>query len=174
MIPAEQRLRNNRDFRAVYAKGRSRVGPLAVLYVWKRPADAPAPTSGRRIGFVVSKKQGGAIERNRIKRRMREAVRLRLSDLKDGPYDLIFVARSGLKTAEWPQIQAALAELLRQSGMLANKPAVAERAAPNETANARDNRDRENGLTENARQWNQQAKRRRRNRNSRRNVRNFG
>ena len=119
MTPAEQRLRNNRDFRAVYAKGRSRVGPLAVLYVWKRPADIPSPTPGRRIGFVVSKKQGGAVERNRIKRRMREAVRLRLPELKDGPYDLIFVARSGLKTAEWPQIQAALGELLRQSGMFA-------------------------------------------------------
>ncbi len=118
MMPAEQRLRNNRDFRLVYAKGRSRVGPLAVLYVWKRPADSPSPTPERRIGFVVSKKQGGAVDRNRIKRRMREAVRLRLPDLKEGPYDLIFVARSGLKTAEWPQIQAGLAELLRQSGML--------------------------------------------------------
>ena len=119
MTPAEQRLRNNRDFRAVYAKGRSRVGPLAVLYVWKRPDTVPSPTPGRRIGFVVSKKQGGAVERNRIKRRMREAVRLRLPELKDGPYDLIFVARSGLKTTDWPQIQAALAELLRQSGMFA-------------------------------------------------------
>ena len=148
MIPAEQRLRNNRDFRAVYAKGRSRVGPLAVLYVWKRPADSPAPTSGRRIGFVVSKKQGGAIERNRIKRRMREAVRLRLGDLKDGPYDLIFVARSGLKTAEWPQLQAALAELLRQGGMLANKPAaIAERAAPNATGNNGNSGDNEHGTS---------------------------
>ena len=121
MPPAEQRLRNNRDFRTVYAKGRSRVGPLAVLYVWKRPADSPSPTLGRRIGFVVSKKQGGATERNRIKRRMREAVRLRLPDLKNGPHDMIFVARSGLKTAQWPEIQAALAELLRQSGMFAPK-----------------------------------------------------
>ena len=121
MIPAQQRLRNNRDFRLVYAKGRSRVGPLAVLYVWKRPADSHAPHPGRRIGFVVSKKQGGAIERNRIKRRMREAIRLRLDELKDGPYDLIFVARSGMKTAEWAQIQAAMAELLRQSGMFAAK-----------------------------------------------------
>ena len=119
MSLAQQRLRNNRDFRTAYAKGRSRVGPLAVLYVWKRPAAIPSPTTGRRIGFVVSKKQGNAVERNRIKRRLREAARLRLPDLKEGPYDLIFVARSGLKTAEWPQIQAALAELLRQSGMLA-------------------------------------------------------
>lgn len=119
MSLAEQRLRNNRDFRTAYAKGRSRVGPLAVLYVWKRPAALPSPAiTGRRIGFVVSKKQGNAVERNRIKRRMREAVRLRLPSLKEGPYDLIFVARSGLKTAEWPQIQTALAELLRQSGML--------------------------------------------------------
>ena len=69
------------------------------------------------------------MERNRIKRRMREATRLRLPELKDGPYDMIFVARSGLKTADWPQIQAALAELLRQSGMFAptdNAPKNAE------------------------------------------------
>ena len=131
MTLAEQRLRNNRDFRVVYAKGRSHVGPLAVLYVWKRPPDSKAPTTGRRIGFVVSKKQGDAVDRNRIKRRLREAVRLRLTDLKEGPYDLIVVARSGLKDAEWTQIQAALTELLRRGGMLAPKPAPQVKSADN-------------------------------------------
>ena len=115
MLPANQRLRNNRDFRVAYARGRSHVSSMAVLYVWKRPAEQRSETAGRRIGFVVSKKQGGAVERNRIKRRMREAIRLRLDAIQDGPLDLIFVGRSRLKTATWPEVQAAMDELLQRA-----------------------------------------------------------
>ena len=117
MLPTEQRLRNNRDFRAIYARGRSYVHPLAVLYSVRRTGDAVTAAPGRRIGFVVSKKQGDAVVRNRIKRRLREAVRLRLSDLRDGPYDVIFVGRGRLKTALWSEVQAAVDELLRRAGL---------------------------------------------------------
>lgn len=118
MLPAEQRLRNNPDFRAIYARGRSYAHSLTVLYVMRRTGEAAEAVPGRRIGFVVSKKQGDAVVRNRIKRRLREAVRLCLPALKDGPFDLIFIGRSGLKSAEWPAIQAAVAELLRRGNIL--------------------------------------------------------
>ena len=118
MLPAEHRLRANRDFRLVYAKGRSHAHPVAVLYIMKRTGEYAGAAPGIRIGFVVSKKQGGAVVRNRIKRRMREAVRLRLSDLREGAFDLIFVGRTRAKTAEWPEMQSAIEELLRRANLL--------------------------------------------------------
>ncbi|HZO90151.1 MAG TPA: ribonuclease P protein component [Chthonomonadaceae bacterium] len=131
MLPEEQRLRDNRDFRRVYARGRSYANGLAVLYVLRRDAaDTPA-VPGRRIGFVVSKKQGGAVVRNRIKRRLREAVRLRLPALREGPLDIIFVARGRLKEASWPEVQAAVDDLLRRGRLLrADTPTAMAEAPP--------------------------------------------
>ncbi|MCS6775482.1 MAG: ribonuclease P protein component [Chloroherpetonaceae bacterium] len=117
MLPATYRLRDPRDFRRVYARGRSLVHRLAVLYVSPRDT-ASAGSHGLRIGFVVSRKQGGAAARNRIKRRLREAVRRRLEALVHRPVDLIFVCRSGLKSATWPEVQAAVEELLGRAGLL--------------------------------------------------------
>lgn len=115
MLPADQRLRANREFRLVYARGRSYVHSLAVLYLMHRKDSAL--DVGRRIGFVVSKKQGGAVVRNRIKRRLREAVRLQLPEMREGPFDMAFVGRSKLKDASWPEIQAAVADLVRRAGL---------------------------------------------------------
>ena len=89
-----------------------------MIYVWKRAGDSAQAAPGRRIGFVVSKKQGDAVVRNRIKRRLREAVRLRLPDLREGPYDVLFLGRSRLKAAPWPDVQATIDTLLRRAGLL--------------------------------------------------------
>ena len=118
MLPAAERLRANRDFRLVYARGRSQVHRLVVLYIWRRSGQSAQDVPGRRIGFVVSKKQGDAVVRNRIKRRLREAVRQRRADLPDGPFDLVFVGRSGVRTASWSEVEAAIDDLLRRAGLL--------------------------------------------------------
>jgi ribonuclease P protein component len=91
---------------------------MAVLNVLRRTGEYAQAAPGRRFGFVVSKKQGKAVARNRIKRRLREAVRLRLSDVKEGPFDLVFVGRSALKEADWTAIQAAIDDLLRRANLL--------------------------------------------------------
>jgi len=134
MLPAEQRLRENRDFRLIYARGRSHADSLAVIYVMRRNGDHANAAPGRRIGFVVSKKLGDAVVRNRIKRRMREALRLRLPDLREGPFDIIFVGRTGAKGAEWSAIQVSVGELLRRAGMLrANAEARSPAKPPRES-----------------------------------------
>ena len=130
MLPDEQRLRENRDFRLIYARGRSHADSLAVIYVMRRNGDHADAAPGRRVGFVVSKKLGDAVVRNRIKRRLREAVRLRLPDLREGPFDVIFVGRTGAKGAEWSAIQAAVGELLRRAGLLRENTNGPERAKP--------------------------------------------
>lgn len=118
MLPTSNRLRSNRDFRKIYARGRSYPNPICVLYVLPRE---PEESSGLRIGFVTSKKLGGAVARNRIKRRLREAVRLMLPKLTSLPYDLIFVGRSRAKAADWEEICGAILELSRRAKLLLEK-----------------------------------------------------
>ena len=108
MLHKENRLCNARDFKRVYSRGRSYVHSLAVLYVYRtQEADL-------RIGFSVSKKLGGAVIRNRIKRRLREACRERIAGL-DGGFDLVVVGRSRLNDAEYGAIQSALKELFQRA-----------------------------------------------------------
>jgi ribonuclease P protein component len=116
MLPAVNRLRSNKDFRQVYSLGKSHVSGYAVIYVMPRPDNS---AGNLRIGFVVSKKQGKAVVRNRMKRRFRDAVNRQLPMIAfDAPCDVVFVLRSRLKTASWEEVQTAAAELLRRSGLL--------------------------------------------------------
>lgn len=133
MLPAANRLRANRDFRQVYSRGRSYPNPVAVLYVMRRTGDYANAAPGTRIGFVVSKKQGGAVVRNRIKRRLRETVRRILPDLLDGPFDLIFVGRSRAHTSDWTELQEAVEYLLRRGNLLRTGYDQKERGRPDES-----------------------------------------
>jgi ribonuclease P protein component len=119
LLPSEERLRRDRDFKRVYAAKRAIVHPLMVLYT--RPS-----REGRRIGFSVSKKMGDAVRRNRIKRRLREACRAHRPVLKSG-FDAIFVARSKLGAATYEEIVRTVIDLFRRAG-LTERPARAERA----------------------------------------------
>lgn len=70
-FPRRVRLLRHSDFERVYKQGRRHFGSnMAVFYLLR------AEGNGTRIGFTVGKALGGAVERNRIKRRLREAVRL--------------------------------------------------------------------------------------------------
>src|SRR5262249_50883968 len=76
-FPRSSRLLKHADFQAVYKEGRKQfTGNLAAFY--RERSDQ----SGPRIGFAVGKVLGGAVQRNRIRRRMRAAVGRRLSNLE--------------------------------------------------------------------------------------------
>jgi len=57
-----------------------------------------------RAGFTATKRIGGAVERNRAKRRLREAARLLLPQLASPGFDYVFVARGGVTTRPWPRL----------------------------------------------------------------------
>ena len=80
------RLLKHSDFERVYKQGRRHFSPHMTVFYLRRAAGA-LPEKGSRIGFTVGRVLGGAVERNRIKRRLREAVRLRRSVL-DGVVDV--------------------------------------------------------------------------------------
>ena len=73
-----------------------------------------------RAGFTATKRIGGAVERNRAKRRLREAARRLLLEFGHPGYDYVFIARGGVTTRPWPRllddVKSALVRLAADSG----------------------------------------------------------
>ena len=91
-------IKQNGDFHRIYAKGKSAVSPCVVVYCRKNRLGT------NRTGFTVSKKIGKAVVRNRIRRRLREIVRLNNVRLEQG-YDLILVARTRAVEADYRRLE---------------------------------------------------------------------
>src|ERR1700760_1733092 len=93
------RLRKRPDFLAC---ARSPSCAKGALVVQARPREDGEPLV--RAGFTATKRIGGAVERNRAKRRLREAARLLLPALASPGFDYVFVARGGVTTRPWPRL----------------------------------------------------------------------
>jgi ribonuclease P protein component len=91
------RLSRSRDFDTVYRQGRATSSRFLVLYTFRRPDDEASP-GGPRLGLAVPRKAGGAVERNRIKRRLRAAFE-QLRPVVDPDCDYVIVVRPGLVEA---------------------------------------------------------------------------
>ena len=101
----------NNEFRRAYARGKSYVTPLVVVYVVKnRRKEA-------RVGITTSKKVGNAVQRNRSRRVLREAYRQLADRVKPG-YDLVLVARGRTPFAKSTQVQCHLERQLWDAGVL--------------------------------------------------------
>jgi ribonuclease P protein component len=105
------RLTRATDFQRVRRSGKSYAHPLVVLVVGR--SEHPLP----RVGLVVGRSLGNAVQRNRAKRRLRAAMLPFLPVLAPG-HDFILIGRAGLLTASFPEIQQALQTLLRRAHLL--------------------------------------------------------
>jgi ribonuclease P protein component len=89
------------------------------LLVQPRRAPPNAPSIG--AGFTATRKVGGAVQRNRCKRRLREAARLLLPDLGRPGFDYVFIARQGTAERPWPRllddVKSALLRLAAEDGV---------------------------------------------------------
>jgi ribonuclease P protein component len=94
-VKRRNRLSRSRDFDAVYRKGRSVSTRYLILYDFPRPDESGEEP---RLGLAVSRKVGGAVERNRIKRRLRSAFDDVREDLPAG-HDYVLIARPGFGEA---------------------------------------------------------------------------
>lgn len=112
MFPRKYRLKKKGDFQKAFQKGKSIATPYLVLYtILKEPPGYP------RIGIAVSRKLGTAVARNRIKRRLREAIKPHLVNLKE-TYDIIIVARNKIKGLEFNDLEKNLVYLLKKSRVI--------------------------------------------------------
>ncbi|MDR2591139.1 MAG: ribonuclease P protein component, partial [Oscillospiraceae bacterium] len=99
-------LKRNHEFKRLYSKGKSAASKYAVVYCNKnyRTVDN---LSKNRLGVTVSTKLGGAVQRNRIRRRLKEIYRINEHLFVSG-YDIVIVARTGSKEAVWNDLQSSV------------------------------------------------------------------
>jgi ribonuclease P protein component len=109
-MPALPMLRRRADFDEIGRRGRTQSSPLLVLRSLR---------TGRgetRIGLSTPRTLGGAVQRNRIRRRMRELIRGRIGRIGPG-WDLLLIVRPLATNASWDELGSTLDELLRRSGI---------------------------------------------------------
>ena len=112
------RLSRSADFDRVYREGRSHASRHLVLYSFPRDGGAAHEP---RLGVSVGRKVGGAVERNRVKRVLREAFWVVAPELPEG-HDFVLVARPDagplVRDGGAPAVEAALRELVRSAGLV--------------------------------------------------------
>jgi ribonuclease P protein component len=110
-VKRRYRLADKERFRQVRQTGVSFAHPLMVLCL------LPNAQATSRCGFTVSRRVGNAVERNRARRRMAEAVRS-LWDLTEPGWDMVWIARPNVNEAEFADLQTTCARLLRRAHLL--------------------------------------------------------
>jgi ribonuclease P protein component len=114
-----RRLSRSGEFDRVYREGRSHASRHLVVYAFPR-ADGESP----RLGVSVGRKLGGAVERNRVKRLLREAFWARAEELPEG-LDFVIVARPAAgelaREAGARGLEEALAAVLQEAGLAAGR-----------------------------------------------------
>jgi ribonuclease P protein component len=114
---SSHRLRKHADYQVVYKAGRKQFGKqMAYFYAMRKAPtvclSVQAPTEGPRIGLTVPKALGKAVDRNRIKRRMREAVRHALP-LLTAQVDVILHPKRSVREAEFALVEREVATIFR-------------------------------------------------------------
>jgi len=105
------RLTRSEDFKRVRRTGKSYAHPLVVLVA------QPSELKYSRVGVAAGKTAGTAVDRNRAKRLLREAIRPLLPSIASG-WDLILIARPALVTSSLADTRKALTSLLTRASIL--------------------------------------------------------
>ena len=111
-FPAARRLQLSREFARVRTEGRTVRGGLMLLGVLEVETE-PA----FRVGLVTSRRVGGAVERNRVRRRLREIVRRHQHELRAG-FWMVIVTRSSAARVSAAELEMEWRKLARRAGLL--------------------------------------------------------
>lgn len=110
------RLRNRKDFSRVYRGGRSFANSQVVVY-WSKKHDIPQ----FRLGVSVSKKLGNAVVRNRMRRLLKEIVRLHADRIVEHT-DLILIARMPSVRMSYQELERSVLHVLKKANLLKPRP----------------------------------------------------
>lgn len=104
-------LKENKDFRRLYYRGKSDASPCLVTYVMKNRLGQT------RVGITSGKKIGNAVKRNRARRLIRAAF-TEYEGRLNGDYDIVFVARTKTAQVKMQQVQQQMEDQLKKLGVL--------------------------------------------------------
>lgn len=104
-------IKKNTEFVRIYKRGKFFVGKFLVLYAYKNYSKV------NRLGITASKKFGKSVQRNRIRRLIKENYRLFEQFLKTG-YDLVFVARNSAEIPDYTSVKKEMKFLLKKLSIL--------------------------------------------------------
>lgn len=112
MLPVANRLKKKKDFDRIFKKG---IGFKEDFLIFKM---AKNNLGNSRFGFIVGKTVSKkATSRNRLKRRIRDLVRVRLKEIKEG-IDGVFIARPGLENRGFREIETTTNKILKRAKIL--------------------------------------------------------
>ena len=116
-------LKQNHEFRRLYAKGKSAVSPYFVIYCRK------TGRSVSRLGITAGVKLGNAVKRNRARRRLRALYRTHEKELLPG-YDIVMVARTRAIYGRYAELERAFVQLTKKLSLLKDGEGAASRPSP--------------------------------------------
>jgi ribonuclease P protein component len=118
-VQKKHRLSRSADFERVYRKGKSVASRYAVLYYFDR--DEEQGEAAPRLGVSVSRKVGGAVARNQVKRTLKEVFRASQEQLAPG-FDYVIIARTGLaeyiEKSQFSDTAGMVLDLFRRAGLI--------------------------------------------------------
>jgi ribonuclease P protein component len=121
-FPRSARLTRSSEFAAVRTRGRAEQGRFLVCSVAAcGPGDAPDLTESARVGIITSRRVGCAVERNRVRRRLREIVRADRPLLRHGIW-IVLIARQRAVQASFDELRSEWRRLAKRHGLLLLEP----------------------------------------------------
>lgn len=132
------RLRNHADYQRVYKQGRKQFSQQMSYFYALRPSPPVSPFAfqgaGPRVGLTVGKVLGKAVDRNRIKRRMREAVRKHISTLAS-PVDVVLHPRKTVLEIEFLKLEREVGRIFSTVQAAIDKSAANQSSANQSSTN---------------------------------------
>ncbi len=125
---ADHRLRKHADYQRVYREGRKQFSPSMSYFYALRNADSPVP-AGPRVGLTAGKVLGKAVERNRIKRRLRDIVR-RHAPIVCASVDIVLHPRRSVLTIEFARLESEVVRLFTNIQEAIDKGTSRRQSAP--------------------------------------------
>ena len=110
-------LKKNHEFKRLYSKGKSAASHCTVVYCRRNG------TKGNRLGVTVSTKIGGAVQRNLIRRRLKEIYRINEDKLSSG-HDVVIVARTRSRYTAFSELEASVVSLFRKLNIIERQSAA--------------------------------------------------
>lgn len=110
MLRRELRISKSRDYKLVYEKGKKFSGRYIIVYIKENNLGC------NRFGFVVSKKIGSAVVRNRVKRQLRAIINGEKNNLKEG-FDIVIICRHHIKGYTFPLLREDVVKVLKKAGL---------------------------------------------------------